>query len=101
MSLRQLLLTQATLLVDPDVIKANIATGDRMSTSAGSLALDGARAPRDAHVVKRLRDAGAVILAKNNLSEWANIRSARSVSGWSARGGLTRNPYALDRSTSG
>ena len=59
------------------------------------------RAPRDAHVVKRLRDAGAVILGKNNLSEWANIRSTRSVSGWSARGGLTRNPYALDRSTSG
>ena len=72
-----------------------------MSTSAGSLALDGVRAPRDAHVVKRLRDAGAVILGKNNLSEWANIRSTRSVSGWSARGGLTRNPYALDRSTSG
>ncbi|HEV7574983.1 MAG TPA: amidase [Caldimonas sp.] len=85
----------------PVLIKDNIATGDRMSTSAGSLALDGVRAPRDAHVVKRLRDAGAVILAKTNLSEWANIRSTRSVSGWSARGGLTRNPYALDRSTSG
>ena len=66
-----------------------------------SLALAGVRAPRDAHIVKRLRDAGAVILGKNNLSEWANIRSTRSVSGWSARGGLTRNPYALDRSTSG
>ena len=85
----------------PVLIKDNIATADRMSTSAGSLALDGARAPRDAHIVKRLRDAGAVILAKTNLSEWANIRSTRSVSGWSARGGLTRNPYALDRSTSG
>jgi len=85
----------------PVLVKDNIATGDRMSTSAGSLALDGVRAPRDAHVVKRLRDAGAVILGKNNLSEWANIRSTRSVSGWSARGGLTRNPYALDRSTSG
>jgi amidase len=83
------------------LVKDNIATGDRMSTSAGSLALDGARAPRDAHVVKRLRDAGAVILGKTNLSEWANIRSTRSVSGWSARGGLTRNPYALDRNTSG
>ncbi|HSC65769.1 MAG TPA: amidase [Caldimonas sp.] len=85
----------------PVLVKDNIATGDRMSTSAGSLALDGVRAPRDAHIVKRLRDAGAVILGKNNLSEWANIRSTRSVSGWSARGGLTRNPYALDRSTSG
>ena len=85
----------------PVLVKDNIATVDRMSTSAGSLALDGARAPRDAHVVKRLRDAGAVILAKTNLSEWANIRSTRSVSGWSARGGLTRNPYALDRNTSG
>ena len=85
----------------PVLVKDNIATGDRMSTSAGSLVLDGVRAPRDAHVVKRLRDAGAVIVAKTNLSEWANIRSTRSVSGWSARGGVTRNPYALDRSTSG
>ena len=85
----------------PVLVKDNIASGDRMSTSAGSLALDGVRAPRDAHVVKRLRDAGAVILGKTNLSEWANIRSTRSVSGWSARGGLTRNPYALDRNTSG
>jgi len=85
----------------PVLVKDNIATVDRMSTSAGSLALDGARAPRDAHIVKRLRDAGAVILGKTNLSEWANIRSTRSVSGWSARGGLTRNPYALDRNTSG
>ncbi len=85
----------------PVLVKDNIACGDRTSTSAGSLALDGIRAPRDAHVVKRLRDAGAVILGKTNLSEWANIRSTRSVSGWSARGGLTRNPYALDRNTSG
>ena len=85
----------------PVLVKDNIATADRMSTSAGSLALDGVRAPRDAHVVKRLRDAGAVILGKTNLSEWANIRSTRSTSGWSARGGLTRNPYALDRDTSG
>jgi amidase len=85
----------------PVLIKDNIATGDRMSTSAGSLALHGVRAVRDAHVVKRLRDAGAVILGKTNLSEWANIRSTRSTSGWSGRGGLTRNPYALDRSTSG
>ena len=85
----------------PVLVKDNIASLDPMSTSAGSLALDGARALRDAHVVARLRDAGAVILGKTNLSEWANIRSTRSVSGWSARGGLTRNPYALDRSTSG
>ena len=63
----------------PVLVKDNIATGDRMSTTAGSLALDGVRAPRDAHVVKRLRDAGAVILGKTNLSEWANIRSTRSV----------------------
>ena len=69
----------------PVLVKDNIATGDRMSTSGGSLALDGVRAPRDAHVVKRLRDAGAVILGKTNLSEWANIRSTRSTSGWSAR----------------
>jgi len=85
----------------PVLVKDNIASADRMSTSAGSLALDGIRAPRDAHVVKLLRDGGAVILGKTNLSEWANIRSTRSTSGWSARGGLTRNPYALDRNTSG
>jgi len=85
----------------PVLLKDNIATGDRMSTSAGSLALAGVRAARDAHIVKRLRDAGAVVLGKTNLSEWANIRSTRSTSGWSARGGLTRNPYALDRNTSG
>jgi amidase len=85
----------------PVLLKDNIATGDRMGTSAGSLALDGVRAPRDAHLVARLREAGAVILGKTNLSEWANIRSSHSTSGWSSRGGLTRNPYALDRNTSG
>ena len=85
----------------PILIKDNIATADRMQTTAGSLALVGAKAPRDAFVVRQLRAAGAVILGKTNLSEWANIRSTRSTSGWSARGGLTRNPYALDRNTSG
>ena len=85
----------------PILLKDNIATADLMTTSAGSLALAGVRATRDAHLVKRLRDAGAVVLGKTNLSEWANIRSTRSTSGWSGRGGLTRNPYALDRSTSG
>jgi amidase len=85
----------------PVLLKDNIATGDRMSTSAGSLALAGVRATRDAHLAERLRAAGAVILGKTNLSEWANMRSTRSTSGWSARGGQTRNPYALDRNTSG
>ncbi len=85
----------------PVLLKDNIATGDAMCTTAGSLALDGVQAIRDAHLVTRLRAAGAVILGKTNLSEWANIRSTRSTSGWSGRGGLTRNPYALDRSTSG
>ncbi|MDN4052105.1 amidase [Massilia sp. YIM B02763] len=85
----------------PVLLKDNIATGDKMSTSAGSLALDGVRASRDAFVAARLRDAGAVILGKTNLSEWANMRSTHSVSGWSGRGGLTRNPHALDRNTSG
>ena len=84
----------------PVLLKDNIATGDRMLTTAGSLALT-APAPRDAFVVARLRDAGAVILGKTNLSEWANIRSTHSSSGWSARGGQTRNPYALDHSPSG
>jgi amidase len=83
------------------VVKDNIATGDQMSTTAGSLALDGLRATRDAFLVARLREAGAVIMGKTNLSEWANIRSTRATSGWSARGGLTRNPHALDRNTSG
>ncbi len=85
----------------PVVIKDNIATGDTMRTSAGSLALAEARAPRDAFIVARLRDAGAVLLGKTNLSEWANFRSTRSTSGWSARGGQTKNPYALDRNPSG
>jgi len=85
----------------PVLLKDNIATGDAMCSSAGSLALDGVRATRDAALARRLREAGAVILGKTNLSEWANIRSSRSTSGWSARGGLTRNPYALDRNTSG
>jgi amidase len=85
----------------PIVVKDNIATADRMQTSAGSPALIGARAPRDAFVVQRLREAGAVLLGKTNLSEWANIRGVHSVSGWSTRGGQTLNPYALDRSPSG
>ena len=85
----------------PILIKDNIDTRDRMQTTAGSLALEGSHAPRDAHLVKRLRAAGAVILGKANLSEWANFRGNHSVSGWSSRGGLTRNPYALDRSACG
>jgi amidase len=85
----------------PVLIKDNIATHDRMATTAGSLALDGCIAPRDASVARKLRDAGAVILGKTNLSEWANFRSTRATSGWSGRGGLTRNPYALDRNPSG
>lgn len=85
----------------PVVIKDNIATGDDMRTSAGSLALAGTPAPRDAFIVAKLRDAGAVLLGKTNLSEWANFRSTRSTSGWSARGGQTKNPYALDRNPSG
>jgi amidase len=85
----------------PVLLKDNIATGDRMSTSAGSLALDGVRAAEDAPLVKRLREAGAVVLGKSNLSEWANFRSSNSLSGWSSRGGQTLNPYAHERSPSG
>ena len=85
----------------PVLIKDNIATGDRMMTTAGSLALADRPAPRDATVARRLRDAGAILLGKTNLSEWANFRSTRSVSGWSGRGGLCRNPYALDRNPCG
>jgi amidase len=85
----------------PILLKDNIATADGMMTTAGSLALAGAKPPKDAFIVSRLRDAGAVILGKTNLSEWANFRSTHSTSGWSGRGGLTRNPYALDRNTSG
>ena len=85
----------------PILVKDNLATADRMQTSAGSPALIGAQVPRDAFVVQRLRESGAVLLGKSNLSEWANIRGLHSISGWSARGGQTRNPYALDRSPSG
>lgn len=85
----------------PILIKDNIDTRDKMQTTAGSLALEGSHARRDAFLVKRLRSSGAVILGKTNLSEWANFRSSRSVSGWSSRGGLTLNPYALDRSACG
>jgi len=85
----------------PVLIKDNIATADRMMTTAGSLALVGSKPLKDSFVVERLRAAGAVILGKTNLSEWANIRSNHSVSGWSGRGGLTRNPYALDRNPCG
>ena len=85
----------------PVLIKDNIATADHMMTTAGSLALVGAKPPKDAFVAARLRAAGAVILGKTNLSEWANIRSSHSTSGWSGRGGLTKNPYALDRNACG
>jgi amidase len=86
----------------PVFIKDNIATADKMKTTAGSLALIDAPVPeRDAFVVKRLRDAGAVILGKTNLSEWANFRSTRSISGWSGRGGQTHNPYILDKNPCG
>ncbi len=85
----------------PLLIKDNIDTADRMNTTAGSLALLGSTPPKDAFVASQLRKAGAVILGKTNLSEWANIRSSHSSSGWSGRGGLTRNPYALDRNPCG
>ncbi|HKI56670.1 MAG TPA: amidase, partial [Trueperaceae bacterium] len=85
----------------PVLLKDNIDTGDRMSTTAGSLALAGHRAAADAGLVQRLRAAGAVVLGKTNLSEWAFFRSTRGCSGWSSRGGQTRNPYALDRTPSG
>jgi len=85
----------------PILIKDNIDTADRMMTTAGSLALLGSIAARDSVVAARLRAAGAVILGKTNLSEWANYRSSHSTSGWSGRGGLTRNPYALERNACG
>ena len=85
----------------PVLIKDNIDTGDRMMTTAGSLALAGASAPQDSFVAARLRAAGAVILGKTNLSEWANFRSTKSTSGWSARGGQVKNPYSLDRNPCG
>jgi amidase len=85
----------------PVLLKDNLDTADRMTTTAGSLALEGWTPPEDADVVRRLRQAGAVLLGKTNLSEWANFRSQYSTSGWSARGGQCRNPYALDRNPCG
>jgi len=85
----------------PILLKDNIATADKLMTTAGSLALAGVTPPKDAFIVERLRAAGAVILGKTNLSEWANFRSTHSSSGWSGRGGQTKNPYALDRNPSG
>ncbi len=85
----------------PVLIKDNIDTADRMMTTAGSLALVGSRPPKDSMVAQKLREAGAVILGKTNLSEWANIRSNQSSSGWSGRGGQTKNPYVLDRNPCG
>lgn len=85
----------------PILIKENIATTDRMETTAGSLALLGSRPAREAFIVDKLRAAGAIILGKTNLSEWANFRSSTSISGWSGRGGQCRNPYVLDRTPCG
>jgi amidase len=85
----------------PVLIKDNIDTADKMATTAGSLALVGSKPPKDSFVVKRLREAGMVLLGKTNLSEWANFRGSRSISGWSGRGGQTKNPYALDRNPCG
>ena len=85
----------------PVLVKDNVGTGDRMTTTAGSLALEGSIPRADAFAARKLREAGAVLLGKANLSEWANIRSTHSSSGWSGRGGQCRNPYALDRNPSG
>jgi len=85
----------------PVLIKDNINTGDKMMTTAGALALEGNHAARDAFIIKQLRAAGAVLLGKTNLSEWANFRSTNACSGWSSRGGQTKCPYILDRNTSG
>ena len=85
----------------PILIKDNINTGDQMMTTAGSLALKGNVVTKDAFIIQKLRDAGAVLLGKSNLSEWANFRSTRSSSGWSSRGGQTKNPCVLDRNASG
>ena len=85
----------------PILVKDNLDTADRMTTTAGSLALEGSIPAEDSYVAQRLREAGAVLLGKANLSEWANFRSTRSSSGWSARGGQCRNPYALDRNPCG
>ena len=85
----------------PILVKDNIGTADKLHTSAGSLALAESFAPRDAYVVERLRAAGCIILGKSNMSEWANARGKGAIGGWSGRGRLTRNPYALDRSAGG
>ena len=85
----------------PVLIKDNIDTGDKMMTTAGALAMEGHSASNDAFIIKQLRNAGAVVLGKTNLSEWANFRSTRSTSGWSSRGGQTKNPYVLDRNPCG
>lgn len=85
----------------PVLIKDNIDTADNMQTTAGSLALLGSKPKQDSFVAQQLRKAGAIILGKTNLSEWANMRSSFSTSGWSGRGGLTKNPYALDRNPCG
>ena len=85
----------------PVLVKDNIDTADKMMTTAGSLALDGHKASKDAFIIKQLREAGAVLLGKTNLSEWANFRSTRSSSGWSSRGGQTKNPCVLDRNPCG
>jgi amidase len=85
----------------PVLVKDNINTGDKMQTTAGSLALEGHKAAKDAFIITKLRESGAVLLGKTNLSEWANFRSTRSTSGWSSRGGQTRNPYLLNRDPSG
>jgi len=85
----------------PVLLKDNIDTADKMTTTAGSLALEGSIPPQDSTIAKRLRESGAIILGKANLSEWANIRSLQSSSGWSARGGQCKNPYVLDRNPCG
>lgn len=93
--------TRGALHGIPILIKDNIDTGDKMQTTAGSLALEGHIAKQDAFVVKKLREAGVVIIGKTNLSEWANFRSTKSCSGWSSRGGQTKNPYILDHNPCG
>jgi len=85
----------------PVLIKDNIDTGDKMLTTAGSVALEGNRATKDAFIISKLRESGAILLGKTNLSEWANFRSSRSSSGWSSRGGQTKNPYSLERNPCG
>src|SRR5690606_33332661 len=92
---------QGPLFGIPVMVKDNIDTRGPMPTTAGSLALTGAPAPQDATVVAKLREAGAILLGKTNLSEWANIRSSHSTSGWSGVGGLTKNPYVLSRNACG